>query len=144
MSVIFLMSATSCSVRLLFLLPNCVSTLGYFLSGDFREKIQHLIHFESPLIFALSLTDEQTFFNSSTIFLMFVFRMSFPSLAAPVPPALLSFLSRSVQDLPSSVVYSLGFPIRSSLIFRSLIRFIGEVLFLVPYVLSLMCFPAGL
>lgn len=56
--LIFLMSVTGCYVWLLFLLPNCISTLGYVLSGDFREKIQYLGHFEPLLIFVLSLTDE--------------------------------------------------------------------------------------
>lgn len=96
------MNTTSCYVWLFFLLPNCISTLGYFLSGDFREKIQYLVHFEWSLIFLLSLTDEQTFFHSSTVFPMFIFRMSFPSLAAQVHPAFLQpFFSPQVYTRPS-------------------------------------------
>lgn len=47
-----------------------------------EKRVQYLVHFETSLIFVVSLTNEWAFFHSNTIFLMFIFRMSFPSLAA--------------------------------------------------------------
>lgn len=141
MSIIFLMSTISCSVRLPFVLPNCISTLGYFLSGDFREKIQPLVCFESPLIFALSLTDEQTFFNSRTIFVMFIFSLSVPSLA--LPSALLKPLfSRQVYTRPSFFSCLLAW-LSNKIIFNFLVF---DPLYLWSFISCplCLCFPAGL
>lgn len=137
------MSATSCYVwRISYSLITQVP-LDILEVETSEKRVQYLVHFETPLIFVVSLTNEYSFFHSNAIFLMFIFRVSFPCLAARVPRLSynLFFFHRSILDLPYYLVYFLDFPVRFSLIFYFLIHIIWGVLFGVSYACF---FPAGL